>query len=429
MTATSAATAPQPLGEERSLRIVRITAGVLCVAGAAIMIWAFADYLFIFPGATLLAIALELPLLVVGFMVLRLLRPVRNPPLIWSLAATVWGASAAIGCALLANQGLDGLWAKTTGVTFAASWSNSLSAPLNEEVLKLCGVIMIVLAAPGLIKGPLDGLVFGALTGIGFQVIENVTYGLDDIVQSGATSPTQAVTSSWLVRLASGVGSHWAMTAVAGTGIGCLVARGRGRSGYLLALACLAAAMLMHVLFDAPHPALAIKVAVNFVIVAVLYVLLADSYRGRARAVLTGLARAGAVTNEEAAHLLSRRFRRDEMRRAGSSAARDRLVARHEVLLTEIDERAALTAVPRQSILQAPMLPPGVNLPPPEARDHRDRRSEEHQVEQDLQGDGGAGELAGRVHVAEAHGRQGADREVQRVDLGVQVCELAGDLG
>jgi RsiW-degrading membrane proteinase PrsW (M82 family) len=341
MTATSAASAPQALGEERSLRIVRITAGVLCVAGAAIMVWGFADYLFVFPGATLLAIALQLPLLIAGFLLLRLLRPVRNPPLLWSAAATVWGASAAIGCALLANMGLDGLWAKAEGITFAASWSNSLSAPLNEEVLKLCGVIMIVLAAPGLIKGPLDGLVFGALTGIGFQAIENVTYGLDNIVQSGATNPAQAVTSSWLIRLASGVGSHWAMTAVAGTGIGYLVARGRSRSGYLLALAFLAAAMFMHVLFDAPHPALGIKVVVNFVIVGVLYVLLADSYRTRAHNVLDWFARTGVVSDQEADHLLSRSFRLDQLRRAGSPAARDRLAARHAALLSEIEERAA----------------------------------------------------------------------------------------
>jgi protease PrsW len=346
MTATSAASAPQPVGEDRSLRIVRITAGALCVGGAAIMIWAFADYPFVFPAATGLAIVLQLPLLVIGFLLLRLLRPVRNPPLLWSAAATVWGASAAIGCALLANMGLGGLWAKTEGVTFAANWSNSLSAPLNEEVLKLCGVIMIVLAAPGLIKGPLDGLVFGALTGIGFQAIENVTYGLDNIVQSGATNPAQAVFSSWLVRLASGVGSHWAMTAVAGTGIGYLVARGRSRSGYLLALACLAAAMVMHLLFDAPHPALAIKVVVNFVIVGVLYITLADSYRHRAHGALDWLARTGVVSDEEAEHLLSRRFRRDELGRTGSLAARDRLAARYAALLTEIEDRAALAAVP-----------------------------------------------------------------------------------
>jgi RsiW-degrading membrane proteinase PrsW (M82 family) len=340
MTATSAASAPIPASDERSLRIVRVTAGVLCVFGAAVMVWAFESYLFIFPAATLLAIALELPQLVVGFLLLRLLRPVRNPPLLWSVAATVWGASAAIGCALLANMGLVGLWAKAESVTFAANWSNSLSAPLNEELLKLCGVIMIVLAAPGLIKGPLDGMVFGALTGIGFQAIENVTYGLDNIVQSGATDPTQAVTSSWLLRFASGLGSHWAMTAVAGTGIGYLVARGRSRTGYLLALAYLAAAMAMHVLFDAPHPAVAIKVVANFLVVGVLYVLLADSYRTRAHRVLTRFARTGAVTDEEAAHLLSRRFRRQELRRTANPAARDRLVARYERLLADVEEQA-----------------------------------------------------------------------------------------
>jgi protease PrsW len=429
MTATSAASAPLPASEERGLRTVRVTAGVLCVFGAAIMVWAFESYLFIFPGATLLAIVLELPLLVVAFLLLRLARPVRNPPLLWSAAATVWGASAAIGCALLANMGLTGLWAKAESVTFAANWSNSLSAPLNEEVLKVCGVIMIVLAAPGLIKGPLDGMVFGALTGIGFQVVENVTYGLDNIAQSGATDPAQAVTSSWLLRLASGLGSHWAMTAVAGTGIGFLVARGRTRSGYLLALACLAAAMVMHALFDAPHPALAIKVVVNFVVVGVLYVLLADSYRARARSVLTRLAQAGAVSDDEAERLLSRRFRRDELRRAGSPAARDRLAARHEQLLADVEARAALAAVPGKSILQAPMPPGGLILPAPEPRHHRDRGAEKQQVEEHLQGHRAAGELAGRVHVAEAHGRERADREVQRVDLGVQVRELSGDLG
>ena len=149
------------------------------------------------------------------------------------------------------------------------------------------------------------------------------------------------MTSSWLLRLASGLGSHWAMTAVAGTGIGYLVSRGLNRTGYLLALLFLAAAMLMHVLFDAPHPALAIKVVVNFVVVGVLYVLLADSYRSRARNVLTSLARTGAVTDQEARHLLSRTFRRRELRRAGGPAARDRLLARYEVLLTEIEGRAA----------------------------------------------------------------------------------------
>ena len=80
------------------------------------------------------------------------------PPWIWSGAGLIWGGTAAAGCALLANQGLTSLWAKSQGTQFAENWSAPLSAPsLNEEILKLCGVVMVVLAAPAMIRGPLDG--------------------------------------------------------------------------------------------------------------------------------------------------------------------------------------------------------------------------------------------------------------------------------
>jgi RsiW-degrading membrane proteinase PrsW (M82 family) len=337
---TAAAVQPAPAADQ-SLRVVRWAAAVLCLFGGAVMTWAFFQFVLVFPGATALAIVLEVPVLVVGFLLLRLLRPVRNPVLLWSAAATVWGGSAAIGCALLANQGLISLWAKAVGVGFASNWSNSLSAPLNEEVLKLCGVVMVVLAAPGLIKGPLDGMVFGALTGLGFQAVENVTYGLDQIVQSGATEPVRAVTSSYLVRLSTAVGSHWAMTAVAGAGIGYLVRFGRSRRGIASAVACLAVAMGMHLLFDAPHPIIAIKVTVNLVVVAVLYLRLADSYRARARAVVNRYALTGYLTEDEAAGLLSRRARLRELRRVGTDYQRDAIAARQQQALAGVEDGAA----------------------------------------------------------------------------------------
>ena len=51
--------------------------------------------------------------------------------------------------------------------------------------------------------------------------------------------------------------------------------------------ACLATAMAMHLLFDAPGPGLAIllKVLINFVVVLALYLTLRRGYRARARAV------------------------------------------------------------------------------------------------------------------------------------------------
>ena len=229
----------------------------------------------------MLAAVLQLPLLFLGWWLLRLARPLSAPARTWSAAAVIWGATAATGCALSANQGLTGLWAKGAGVEFASNWSAALTAPINEELLKVSGVVLIVLAAPRVIRGPVDGMIFGALTGLGFQVVENFTYALNMIPLTGATDPAQAVVISAFARVGlTSLGSHWAMTAVAGAGVGYLAARGLHR-GAPPAAACLAVAMAMHLLFDAPGPGLLIllKVLLNFVVVLAFYLMLRRGYR------------------------------------------------------------------------------------------------------------------------------------------------------
>jgi protease PrsW len=350
-----------------SIRMVRICAALLCLFGAAVLIKEFGRFLIVFPGPAVLAAALELPLVLVGFALLRLLRPARSPALLWSAAALVWGGTAAAGCALLANEGLTGLWAKGAGVRFASDWSASLSAPLNEEVLKLCGVIMVALAAPLMINGPLDGLIYGALTGLGFQAVENVTYGFDAIISSGGTGPDRAVLDSALLRVGSGgLGSHWTMTAVAGAGAGFLIQyvrrrrvvsaagdggysageAGRRRAaepgrGLLAAAGCVAVAVGMHLLFDAPAVPIEIKVAVNFAVAASLYLVLSSTFLNRARQLLAARAEAGLMSPADAGSILSRRRRRQELRQTRARAERDRLRARHQQILTQLDAEAA----------------------------------------------------------------------------------------
>ena len=361
-----------------SIRIVRVSAALLCMFGAGVLIWEFVRFLVVFPQAGALAVVLELPLVLIGFALLRRLRPTRAPALKWSAAALVWGGAAAAGCALLANQGLSGLWAKSQGVAFASDWSAALSAPLNEEVLKLCGVVMIALAAPLVINGPLDGLICGALTGLGFQAVENVTYGLNSIAMSGGTSPDRAVLDSALLRVGStGLGSHWTMTAVAGAGVGYLIRHTRrrrlmrqgSRTGYrgrqpadtppaaappvdappaqlghglLAAAGCLATAVGMHLLFDAPGAlAIEIKVALNFTIAAALYLMLSVAFLRRARQHLAATAAAGLVGTAETGSVLSRRRRRRQLRRIQAPDERDQLRARQRHILTELDAEAA----------------------------------------------------------------------------------------
>jgi protease PrsW len=351
-----------------SVRAVRISAALLCIFGAGVVITEFVRLLLVFPQSSALAVVLELPLVLIGSALLRRLRPTRAPALLWSAAALVWGATAAAGCALLANQGLAGLWAKSEGIKFASNWSASLTAPLNEELLKLCGVVMVALAAPLAVNGPLDGLVYGALTGLGFQAVENVTYGLNAILMSGGTSPDRAVLNSALLRVGTaGLGSHWTMTAVAGAGAGYLILYTRRRrlirearraggtagqpgdahaagAGYGLlaaAAACLVAAVGMHLLFDAPVLAIELKVALNFALVAIFYLLLSSAFLHRARELLAAAVAAGLVDAADAASVLSRRRRRRELRQIHLPADRDKLRERQQDILTELDAEAA----------------------------------------------------------------------------------------
>jgi RsiW-degrading membrane proteinase PrsW (M82 family) len=337
--AQPATTAPSHL----MVRWVRGTAVLLCVIGAGLIAWSFYRVPAVFPAVSVLAAVLQLPLLILGWWLLRLARPVSAPARTWSAAAVIWGATAATGCALLANQGLTGLWAKAAGVAFASNWSAALTAPLNEELLKVSGVVLIVLAAPRVIRGPLDGMIYGALTGLGFQVMENFTYALNNIPLTGATNPAAAVALSAALRVGlTSLGSHWAMTAVAGAGVGYLAARGL-RRGAPPAAACLAAAMAMHLVFDAPGPTLAIllKVLLNFVVVLAFYLKLQRGYRARARAVLARHVAAGAVPAVEAPALLTRGSRRRRQRLVPPGPVRDEVVSHQLADLAAIEREAA----------------------------------------------------------------------------------------
>jgi protease PrsW len=332
-------TAAAELGPD--IRTVRITAAALCVFGIGVLAWTFNRSLVVFPGATVLAVVLELPLVLIGFWLIRLARPLRGPSRAWSAAAVVWGATAATGCALLANQGLIGLWAKGAGVAFASNWSAALSAPLNEELPKFAGVALIALAAPLAIRGPLDGMIYGALTGLGFQAMENITYSLNNIPMSAATDPAGAVVSSALLRVGlTALGSHWTMTAVAGAGIGYLAARGP-RRGVPAAACCLAVAIAMHLQFDAPQPTAFLKVLINFVVILVFYMWLRRAYLVRARATLTRQVTSDAIPASEASALLGRRSRRRRQRQATPGPVREEVTARQQAALADIELDAA----------------------------------------------------------------------------------------
>ncbi|MCE7080517.1 PrsW family glutamic-type intramembrane protease [Streptomyces sp. ST2-7A] len=310
-------------------RLARLGLLLGCLAGLAILVHTFLPVIRVLPRAAELAALLLVPVLLLGFAVLRRITPVVAPALTPCLAAVAWGATAAAGCAVLANTGLLGIWAWAIGPADTDRWGAALTAPLNEELLKVAGVALVALAAPRHVRGPIDGFVIGGLVGLGFQMTENWIHAVNSVITTGGTAQPAPIVETVAVRVGvTGLGSHWAMTAVAGTGVGLLAARtGTPLLRRLLGAAlCLLVAMALHTFFDAPVPAGLSPLAANllhagavFVTALLFYLVLRHRYRARLRA----CARRTGLSED----LLTRRSRRRALRPIEPGLQRKRVAA------------------------------------------------------------------------------------------------------
>jgi len=101
--------------------------------------------------------------------------------------AMLWGATAATGYALLANQAI---YQRIADRPDAPAWS--LFAPFTEEPIKDLGIVVVLLLAATRPRGPLDGLVVGSFVGLGFEVVENVVQSLNNAITAApAGHPSQ----------------------------------------------------------------------------------------------------------------------------------------------------------------------------------------------------------------------------------------------
>jgi RsiW-degrading membrane proteinase PrsW (M82 family) len=165
-------------------------------------------------------------------------------------AGFVWGAVAAIGAfALLGNDAVMSLYSKTFGASFAYDWGAALTAPVDEELAKGAGVLLLLTLAPRLVRSPFDGLILGAFVGLGFQISEDISYAF-----IGAANSFGDVGAAWgtiVVRTLSSISSHWMYTAVFGAGLVWFVGRPDVPARKWLGAGLMLAAMLMHGLWDA----------------------------------------------------------------------------------------------------------------------------------------------------------------------------------
>jgi protease PrsW len=167
------------------------------------------------------------------------------------VAAFVWGAVAATTLSAVGNGGWGLTVARLGGPEFAARWTAALTAPIVEETLKGCGVVLLYLLARDEIDDVMDGFVYGAVCGLGFAIVEDVFYFMS--VFGG--QPSGVLQGFFLRVVASGLYSHVLYTGLVGMAVGVVVSRRASESlrrRLLIAAGLCALAVFGHFLWNSP---------------------------------------------------------------------------------------------------------------------------------------------------------------------------------
>ncbi|MGV0771760.1 PrsW family glutamic-type intramembrane protease [Mycobacterium syngnathidarum] len=154
------------------------------------------------------------------------------------VAAFLWGAAVPQVVAAEANAVAEGLYAKALNPGLAATWSTASAAPVIEELTKGCGLLLLMLLAPKVIRTAFDGFVLGAMIGLGFEIVENISYAANngDIA---------------LTRLVVGAGAHIVFSAIFCAGLVYLVGRPAQPRQVGRGLGLMGTAVLLHALWNA----------------------------------------------------------------------------------------------------------------------------------------------------------------------------------
>lgn len=133
-------------------------------------------------------------------------------------AGFVWGGTAAaFGLSIHANEALSSIYLKTFGFAWSTDWSPGASAPIVEEVAKAAGIVLLVAMASRLVRTAWDGAVIGACIGLGFQIIENITYVMNNA--SGRAAVGSEAINQMILRSFTGIASHVVYSAIMGMGV------------------------------------------------------------------------------------------------------------------------------------------------------------------------------------------------------------------
>lgn len=208
------------------------------------------------------AIILAVVQMILFVLLVRAMPRFNRQPRSLRLAALLWGLTIVPAIAIIANTRAVDLYSAVGLSSFDAS----LSAPVNEDLLRLLGVLLVLSLAQTKPLTVMDGAIYGFIVGAGFEIIENLLFAL-----RGADF--DATISVGITRFMVGFGLHALWTTLAGAALAyCLMRRQQGISGRWWVLApAIALPMLLHAGWDAPD--FSIIGALKLVLFFVIYVL------------------------------------------------------------------------------------------------------------------------------------------------------------
>ncbi|MFD6268808.1 PrsW family intramembrane metalloprotease [Nocardia asteroides] len=168
------------------------------------------------------------------------------------VAAFCWGGFAATwAMASYANTAVLSIYGKVFGHAWAQDWGAALTAPFTEETAKGFGLLLFIALAPRLIRTAFDGFIVGAFLGLGFEIIEDIAYGMNSGAAQFGANQVDASMGTVVLRVATGATGHLLYTALFCAGLVYLLGRPAEPRRVGRGLGLMAVAMLLHGCWDA----------------------------------------------------------------------------------------------------------------------------------------------------------------------------------
>lgn len=276
-------------------------------------------------NAALAILAATLPAVVVAVLVLRFDRYEPEPR--GMLALTFgFGATGAVAISLIFNTLGQNVMTAALGVSTGSFVTTSLVAPFVEEIAKGLAVFVVMLRLKDRFNGVVDGVVYAVMVGLGFAFAENISYYTAALLEGQGL-----FASTVIMRGGFSAFTHPLFTTMTGVGLALSIDRKTAR--LFPPLAGLAAAMVLHGVWNASTYLgggfflVYVAVFVPLLLIAIVVTWVAAAREGKVLcAYLAPDVSAGLLTNDELAELASLSRRRQMLRAAqqsGGTAARE----------------------------------------------------------------------------------------------------------